>query len=247
MNYDSNATTIDGDEANNETSAAGAVYVFSFDATDWSQQAYIKASNTGEDDQFGFSLAISTDGNTLAVGAPNEDSNAVTIDGIETDNSAQDAGATYIYTRTGTAWTQQGYIKPINTESSDQFGYALSLSSDGDTLAVGAPFEDSAAIWLNKDHTNNAAPGSGASYLFTRSGTTWTNWHYVKAPNTHAMNEEDELDTDNDQFGYAISLSGDGHTLAVGANFEDGGVAGIHQKDAQADNSAKKAGAVYLY
>ena len=61
------------------------------------------------------------------------------------------------------------------------------------------------------------------------------------------MDVEDEFDTDNDQFGYAVSLSGDGLALAIGANFEDSGVAGIQQEDAQADNSAKKAGAVYLY
>lgn len=71
--------------------------------------SYVKASNTDPHDQFGFSLALSSDGSTLAVDAPNEASAATGIDGDQGDNSAPFAGAVYVFTRSGTAWSQQAY------------------------------------------------------------------------------------------------------------------------------------------
>src|SRR5712691_7897054 len=67
-------------------------------------QAYVKASNTGAADEFGFTVALSSDGNTLAVGAPGE---ASANGGNPADNTAPAAGAVYVYTRSGTTWTQQ--------------------------------------------------------------------------------------------------------------------------------------------
>src|SRR6266705_2462246 len=107
-------------------------------------QAYVKASNTGAADDFGFAVALSSDGNTLAVGAPGEASA-----GIETDNSAPSAGAVYVYTRSGTTWTQRAYIKASNPGAGDQFGTSVALSSDGITLAVGAPGEDSSVTGID--------------------------------------------------------------------------------------------------
>src|SRR5438445_357039 len=75
------------------------------------QQAYIKASNTGGGDELGMSVALSADGATLAVGAYSEASAATGIDGNQADNSATAAGAVYVYTRTGTIWSQEAYVK----------------------------------------------------------------------------------------------------------------------------------------
>lgn len=75
---------------------AGAVCVFTRSGGVWSQQAYVKASNTGQD-LFGESVALSGDGSTLAVGARNESSNATGIDGNQADNSANGAGAVYVF------------------------------------------------------------------------------------------------------------------------------------------------------
>jgi hypothetical protein len=97
----SNATGINGNEADNSAIWAGAVYVFIRTGSTWSLQAYVKASNTGADDRFGASVALSSDGNMLAVGANGEASNATGINGNEADNSASDAGAVYVFTRTG--------------------------------------------------------------------------------------------------------------------------------------------------
>src|SRR5262245_28989746 len=108
--------------------------------------AYIKASNTGMGDHFGnggalegHSVALSDDGDTLAVGAPNESSGAKGINGNQNDDSVYSAGAVYVFIRRNNTWTQQAYIKPSNPGQSDKFGFAVALSQDGNTLAVSAP------------------------------------------------------------------------------------------------------------
>ena len=94
---DSNATGVNGNQADNSASDSGAVYVFTRSGSSWSQQAYVKASNTEANDNFGISVALSADGNTLAVGAYGEDSNATGINGNQADNSASSSGAVYVY------------------------------------------------------------------------------------------------------------------------------------------------------
>jgi hypothetical protein len=83
--------------------STGAVAIFVRSGTTWSQQAYIKASNTGQEDWFGVRVALSGDGNTLVAAAPNEDSDAKGINGTQTNDAATEAGAVYVFTRTGTA------------------------------------------------------------------------------------------------------------------------------------------------
>ena len=197
----SNATGINGDQSNTSQPNAGAVYVFTRNGTAWTQQAYVKASNTDSDDNFGYSVALS--GDTLAVGATGEASNATGINGDQSNTSQPNAGAVYVFTRNGTAWTQQAYVKASNTDSDDNFGYSVALS--GDTLAVGATGEASNATGINGDQSNTSQPNAGAVYVFTRNGTVWTQQAYVKASNTDS----------DDNFGYSVALYGD--TLAVGA------------------------------
>ena len=235
MGESSNATGINGDQTDNSLAGAGAAYVFTRTGTTWSQQAYLKASNTGVGDRFGFELSLSSDGNTLAVGAPDEKSNATGINGNQTDNSLAIAGATYVFTRTGATWSQQAYLKASNTSANDYFGLKLSLSSDGNTLAVAASHEDSNATGINGDQTDNSLAGAGAAYVFTRSGTTWSQQAYVKASNTGA----------NDYFGAKLSLSSDGNILAIGANGEDSSATGINGN--QTNNTAYSSGAAYVF
>ena len=127
---------------------------------------YVKASNTGASDEFGYSVALSADGNTLAVGAVGEDSNATGVNGDQTDNSASRSGAVYVFARSGASWTQQAYVKASNTGADDRFGYSVALSADGNTLAVGADYEASNATGVNGDQTDNSASDSGAVYLY---------------------------------------------------------------------------------
>ena len=132
----------------------------------WSQQAYIKASNTETFDHFGYAIALSGDGNTLAVSAVDEDSSVTGIGGNQTDNSAESSGAVYVFTRSGSGWSQQAYIKANNTEAFNVFGWAVALSGDGITLAVGAWGEESNAIGIGGDQTDNSEFDAGALYLY---------------------------------------------------------------------------------
>src|SRR5581483_1146048 len=98
----------------------GAVYVFTRSGGTWSQQAYLKASNTGVSDYFGYSVSLS--GDTLAVGAPGESSNATGVNGDQLNDSAENSGAVYVFTRSSGTWSQQAYLKASNTEAFDEFG-----------------------------------------------------------------------------------------------------------------------------
>jgi hypothetical protein len=238
----SNATGIDGDQfddaADEPGAAAGAVYVFVRDTMEqWSQQAYLKASNTGEEDLFGSSVALSASGDTLAVGAYWESSSATGPNGDETDDSLPGSGATYVFVRSTTdQWSQQAYLKASNTGAGDMFGSSVALSDDGDTLAVGAYGEESNATGPNGDQDDDSAPEAGAVYVFVRSTTNqWSQQAYLKASNT------DEYD----YFGYSVALSDDGNILAVGAFLEDGSATGIG--GAQASNAAPESGAAYVF
>jgi len=206
------ALSVDGSVlavgATAETAGAGAAYVFTRSGTSWMQSAYIKASNAEANDSFGDSVALSDDGGTLAVAAVFESSAGRGIDADQTDNSAGNSGAVYVFTNTGT-WTQQVYIKSSNSDASDAFGIWIALSSDGSTLAVSANGEDSAATGLDGDQLDNSASGAGAAYVLTRSGTLWSQRTYVKATDTAA----------GARFGVRLGLSGAGDVLAVGADF----------------------------
>ena len=246
------AKGIDGDQNDKSIPQAGAVYVFTRSGATWSQQAYIKASNTGEKgtanipdegDQFGFSIALSADGNTLAAGAISEDSAATGINGDQNDNSKQSAGATYVFTRTGTKWTQQAYVKASNTGAMDLFGYAVGLSADGNTLAVSAYDEGSSAREIN-GVMDRGRRGSGAIYVFTRTGTnpsqqTWAQTAYLKASNAE----------NGDSLGYDMAISQDGNTIVGGAGDEDCFAAGVNPS-AKCDNDYKtdtSTGAAYVF
>lgn len=232
---DSNATGINGNEADNSMSNAGAVYVYRNDSGIWSSEAYIKASNTNADDIFGVGSIISRNGNTIAVGAPAEASNAMGINGNQTDNSLPNAGAAYIFTRTGAIWTQQAYLKASNPDAFDNFGDRLALSEDGNWLAISDVGDDSNATGINGDASNNSKSGSGAVYIFNRVAGNWSQQAYIKASNTDSF----------DAFGYEISLNSDGSILAVGAPYEKSNATGINGN--QANNSFALAGAVYLF
>jgi len=247
---DSGATgiSIDGSgEDGNTASGSGAVYVFSRTGTGnvWEQQTYVKASNAGAGDRFGSAVSLSGDGSTLAVGAVGEASAAtgVSTDGSgEDDDTAGNSGAVYVFRRigTGSGWEQQAYVKASNTEAGDGFGYnAVSLSDDGNTLVVGAFGEAGADAGVSaRGGFVNTSDDIGAVYVFSRSGDAWSQETYVKAGNTGW----------NDRFGEAMSLSGDGNTLVVGASGEDGATIGISSGGgSEANDSARYAGAVYLY
>jgi cysteine-rich repeat protein len=237
------AQGVGGNQADESMVDSGAVYVFRRTGTVWQQEAYVKASNTGAGDEFGI---VALAGDTLAVGARFEDSAAPGVDGNQADESMVDSGAVYVFRRTGTVWQQEAYVKASNpgagdgtlTAFSDEFGRSVALA--GDTLAVGAPYEASAAQGVGGNQDNDDAPYSGAAYVFRRTGTAWQQEAYVKASNTE---DRDNGEVIGDAFGHSVALAGD--TLAVGALYESSAAQGVNGD--QADNGAWDSGAVYIF
>jgi len=238
--FEASATKgINGNQNDDSIPQAGAVYVFTRRGTGWAQQAYIKASNTGEagtdgnfgdGDQFGFSVSLSDDGNTLAVGANAEDSNARGINGNQYGSSMQSAGAAYIFVRNGATWTQQAYVKAPNTAPNVQFGYSVALSADGNTFAVSAFDEGgSSRVVLGPDGPfTPGRNGTGAIYVYTRTGTTWALQAYLKASNAE----------NGDSLGVIVSISDDGNTIAGGILDEDCFSTGVNPSNA-CDNDVR--------
>ncbi len=164
----------------------GSAYVFTRSGTTWTQQAQLTATGGAAFDNFGQSVAIS--GETALVGAP--------FDDVDAD---VDQGSAYVFTRSGTTWTQQAQLTAFDGAGSDQFGISVALS--GDTALVGAPTDD----------VGNTGD-QGSAYVFTRSGTTWTQQAQLTATGGAA----------NDLSGSCVALSGD--MALVGAFTDDVGV-----------------------
>jgi hypothetical protein len=226
---DSKATGVGGDQNDDSASSAGAAYVFVRTGTNWSQQAYLKASNASTNDAFGNAVAIS--GDTIVIGAPQEDSNATGVNGNQSNNSSGNSGAAYVFVRTGTLWSQHAYLKPSNTSFNWLFGSAV--AADADTVVVGAQGEGNSATGVNGSQNLGAASVSGAAYVFTRSGTTWSQEAYIKASNTDAL----------DFFGANVAL--ENNLLVVGAHAERSLSTGVNGNEA--DDSGVNCGAAYVF
>ena len=171
----------------------GARYPLTIDPI--AQQAYLKASNTGRQDFFAYSVAVS--GATVVIGAPRESSNATGVNGDPNNDDAAWSGAAYVFVRSGSTWSQQAYLKASNAEEDDNFDWSVAIS--GDTLVVGAWGEASNATGVNGDQSDNSASlfgVAGAAYVFVRSGTTWSQqaheiyllfWHSARRRPNHSL------------------------------------------------------------
>jgi hypothetical protein len=213
----------------------GAVYVFTHSGTTWTQQQELTASDGVGGDWFGYSVSVS--GDTLVVGAPqkNVGSNvaqgaayvfvllgstwilqqeltsssagnfgwSVSLDGDtaligasgSTVNMNPNQGSAYVYIRSASTWGLQQQLTASNGVTSDQFGYSVSVS--GNTALIGA---------LNKKIGTNSF--QGATYVFTRSGSSWANQVELTASDGAA----------NDEFGYSVALNG--YTAVIGAPYK---------------------------
>jgi len=259
-NENSNATSVGGDQLNSGASASGAVYVFNLNQQQntWSQNAYVKASNTEADDHFGSNVELNKAGSILAVTASGEDSS---IRSDQSDNRRLDVGAVYVFERDGIVvngndWVQQDYIKLEvsaevglgNPRTSANFGSTLSLNDEGDLLAIGDANESNGdGVGFNSNSISTFSGVSGAAYVFKRN-IRWAQQAYIKAINT----EGGIFPGTGDLFGSSISLSGDSTTLAVGAQNENGTSTGINSVIDETTDTVNNfgnatTGAVYLY
>lgn len=213
----------------------GAVYVYTRTGTTWSQPTLITASNAGAGDLFGRSVTLSEDGDILAVGAPREDSRATGVDHDQDDDSVEDAGAAYVFVRSGDAWSKQAYIKASNTGMGAQFGGTVALSGDGHTLVVGAVHESSRAAGIGGDQANTQAEYAGAGYVFVWDEKAWVQRAYLKAAAPGL----------NYGFGASLAVSSDGETVVITSPNDSSTATGVGMK--AIDDNAPAAGAVYLY
>ena len=226
---DSGATGVNGDQSDNSSGRSGAAYVFRRENGGWSQEAYLKASNTGEGDNFGSIVAIS--GETIVVGADSEGSDAIGVNGDQNNNSAEESGAAYVFRRENGQWMQEAYLKASNTDLEDRFGVSVAISEE--TIVVGASREGSGATRVNGDESDNSDLFTGAAYVFRRENEQWTQEAYLKASNS------DEFD----EFGRSVAISGE--TIVVGTPFEASDATRVN--GGQNDDSAFRAGAAYVF
>jgi hypothetical protein len=237
---DSVATGINGNPADDSAPSAGAVYVFARTGNTWTQQAYVKGSNTEAGDLFGYDVSLSRDGNILVAAGYDEDGPGRGVNGNQ-GNGVNGSGAIYVFSRMGTAWRQDAYLKGSRSEGNDALGYSVAISGDGRTIVAGAGDESCLVGGINPqgcdmDKPKDASGGSaGAAYIWVRTGDSWTEQAFIKASNPQLQ----------DWFGANVTVSGDGNTVLVGAPMEDSRARGINGN--QQDNSATESGAAYLF
>ncbi len=188
-----------------------ATYPIKADPLLHSETVILHASEGQAYDFFGTSVSIS--GDTLAVGAYEEDGGM--------GDPLTSAGAVYVFARNrggADTWGEIKILRASDAQSPDQFGYSISLS--GDTLAVGARYEDGG--------TGDPVSNAGAVYIFARNQGGADNWGEVQILHASDMQEDD-------YFGESVSISGD--TLVVGTPYEDGGTG----------NPVYRVGAAYVF
>jgi hypothetical protein len=184
-----NATITFADTALNQDLCKNAVVTLNATTGAWQLQGGAKivagASEAGAG-QFGYSVAMSADGNTALIGGVND---------------SADVGAVWVYTRSGSTWTQQGSkLTGAGETGAGQFGQSVALSADGNTALIGG----------YRDNTN-----IGAAWVFTRSGSTWT----AQGSKLTATGE-----TGAGNFGRSVALSADGNTALIGGHLDNGGL-----------------------
>jgi hypothetical protein len=193
----------------------GVVQVWRRAGLTWTMDPRLAASDAANGDAFGASVDIY--GDTLAVGAP-----------YKPNGGSTSSGAVYVFRRTDGWFVEEAIIRPPPGARGGYFGNAISLGED--RLAISADGDGSAVGGISTTPgTDLGALGSGAVYVFHRSGTTWTLEAYIKASNPGM----------DDSFGRALDL--DGSLLVVGAPGE------ASANNDQQDNSKPLAGAVYVF
>jgi hypothetical protein len=216
---------------------AGAGYLFQDDGSDWKQIAKLTASDSEADDYLGGSVDL--DGDTVVFGARGEDGfgnnrgaayvyvqvgtvwkeegkligasadsegfgaavalyeNTLVVGEPRSDDNGFDSGVAYVFTRSGGVWTPQQELEPNDPQVQQFFG--ISVAAGKDVVLVGAYFDSQAAL------------GSGSTYFFTRSGTTWSQDQKVENPSTRSSGPQG--------FGLSVAISGD--TAIVGASLDE--------------------------
>ena len=190
-------TFIASDGTNSDTAAIA--FSLSFGPT----ETKIQSSDIQIDDKFGSAVSINQDGTYAIIGTGEEDGGA--------GDPISNAGAAYVFTRSGSTWTQQQKLVASDAQAADKFGQSVSISSTASHVIIGAQYEDT------------GGSNAGAAYIFTRSGSTWTQQQKIQSSDIQA----------GDYFGWSASINSNGTYYIIGGPREDTG--------------GTSAGAAYIY
>ncbi|BFM48734.1 hypothetical protein [Marinomonas sp. THO17] len=230
-----------------ESDQSGAVYVYAHKENSWYEEAYLKSSNNYRGGNFGASLDVSQDGRTIAVGAPFAESVYVFRKSENSQDLINTSGWYEEKRFSSRSIFSSYYTYPF--EPTTSFGYSVSLSNNGNKMAVGAPMANYYAFYKitdegksddlnNKGALDNDHFSEGAVVLYNYVDGKWDDGKEVRAPNANRL----------DNFGMSVSLNAKGTRLAVGAPFESNRLDGFYSTYTNKYNGlAKKSGAVYVY
>ncbi len=185
VSLDNDTAFIGAYWADDNGADSGSVYVFTRTGTTWIQETKLLASDGAAQDYFGYSVSLS--GDTAVITAPLD------------DDKGDASGSAYVFTRTGSIWTQQAKLLAVDGAEGDNFGNRVSLA--GDTALIGADGDDGIR---------------GAAYVFIRTGSTWTTQAKLLASDGQG----------EDFFGDFVSLSGDTALIGAAGDDDNGGWSG---------------------
>ncbi|MCP4135193.1 MAG: hypothetical protein GY754_29765 [bacterium] len=180
ISSDANIIVVGASSKNEKGVYSGKAYIYKWNGSNWDETKII-ASDVAENDHFGFAVAISSDGNTVGISASDDNKNLKT-------------GIVYIYKWNDNIWTETKLLASDGAEN-DQFGSAISISSDGNTIVSGACGDD------------DKGDSAGAAYVFKWNGSSWDE---TKITPQYAT-------TSKDYFGLAVDISADASMVIVGA------------------------------
>lgn len=184
LNADGNIIVI-GEHTNSDNgSASGKVRIFENQSDNWVEIGSINGSEAG--DRFGFSVSINANGNIIAVGSPDNNGN-----GFE-------SGQVRIFENQAGTWQQIAEI--VGDSFSDHLGYSISLSDNGNHLAIGAPDAED----------NDSGSNFGHVKIYENQSGTW------QQIGDNIIGEEAE-----DKFGYSVSINENGNIVAIGTPLND--------------------------
>lgn len=203
LSGDGNTLVVSAPEAN---AAAGEVYVMRRVQNAWVQEAVLKAGNGEAGDHFGDAIAVSADGNTVVVGAPNESSSGGLSYPAPSDNRAWASGAAYVYARVGATWAQLTYLKPAVPQERERFGTAVAISPNGLSLAVSAPCRNADKWHVSCSDRPKNVGVVDVLHRSTTSSPQWESWgHSAEFLLSAGVAERNDM----------LSFSADGRVLAV--------------------------------
>jgi hypothetical protein len=184
---DAAATVLVGAEWHDAPLAdCGAAYVFRAQGAGWTQTAKLQASDSSATARFGHAVAMASNGSRVAIGASGH------------DGAATDAGAVYVFTSSGSTWSQYSKLVSSDPDAGDGYGSSVALAADGMLLVVGAPGDDL------------GGPDTGAAYIVVDPGYGWIELQKIVPPAGHA----------GAHFGSSLATSASGDVIVVGANGE---------------------------